>query len=599
MRKFNKTNKETKTTKLSKVSSIKRSIAAVIAAVVMSTTASSIAAPMVFAEQSTSAAVVSTMNTTAAETRIKADQYNGHDIIDGSYKFDGYTIDFKYSDGFFETSAKEYDPHMATMSCTMAYASTTVIKKDYDFSEGPKNIKDTLTQMGFEDLYASEAYTQVPTPDTVACAIGSKTVKTQNGTKKVVSITVRSANYEKEWTSNVTLGKNGEAEGFAEAADQVTKEVNEYLEKHDLTKGAEDGDVVFWLSGFSRGGATANLTAKRLIDQFGNGKVYAYTIEAPQGGVASAELADRDYTCIHNITCKDDPVPYVAPTKWGFKRYGVDHSIYDETWDSENLRQSFFGNNLADNDCFKNVSDDRLAMVKAEIDKVTGDKASSYYPIKDLDTKSIGFHWSYNFPFDIDWWLTIDNSGKCAPSDIINKFMNNLSGNVSRSDYVDTGIQDAARHVMSFLNTNGVHLDDIVKAFDIKGTLIGIAENMLPEYIKQYIQQIWDNISSPWNIPGFLPPVPGIETLIGALKDALNSNQKIHDIFQNYEGGVSQAIDDVLKVAFHGLDGFSSVQELLTFAYGIGSIYQNHCTLQSICWLRTYDSFYPAAQSAK
>ena len=172
MRKFNKTNKETKTTKLSKVSSIKRSIATVIAAVMMTTTASSIAAPMVFAEQSTNAAVVSTMNTTAAETRIKADQYNGHDIIDGSYKFDGYTIDFKYSDGFFETSAKEYDPHMATMSCTMAYASTTVIKKNYDFSEGPKNIKDTLTQMGFEDLYASEAYTQVPTPDTVACAIG-------------------------------------------------------------------------------------------------------------------------------------------------------------------------------------------------------------------------------------------------------------------------------------------------------------------------------------------------------------------------------------------------------------------------------------------
>jgi hypothetical protein len=90
----------------------------------------------------------------------------------------------------------------------------------------------------------------------------------------------------------------------------------------------------------------------------------------------SAELADRDYTCIHNITCKDDPVPYVAPTEWGFKRYGVDHSIYDENWDSENLQKSFFGNNLADNDCFKNVSDDRLAMVKAEIDKVTGSKAS-------------------------------------------------------------------------------------------------------------------------------------------------------------------------------------------------------------------------------
>ena len=597
MRKFNKTNKETKTTKLSKVSSIKRSIATVIAAVMMTTTASSIAAPMVFAEQSTNAAVVSTMNTTAAETRIKADQYNGHDIIDGSYKFDGYTIDFKYSDGFFETSAKEYDPHMATMSCTMAYASTTVIKKDYDFSEGPKNIKDTLTQMGFEDLYASEAYTQVPTPDTVACAIGSKDVKTQNGTKKVVSITVRSANYEKEWASNVTLGKDGEAEGFAKAADQVTKEVNQYLEDHDMTKGAEDGDVVFWLSGFSRGGATANLTAKRLIDQYGDGKVYAYTIEAPQGGVASAERSDRDYTCIHNITCKDDPVPYVAPTEWGFKRYGVDHSIYDENWDSENLQKSFFGNNLADNDCFKNVSDDRLAMVKAEIDKVTGSKASDYYPVASFDSKTIGFHYEFDLtpPF-IHFWFSIDNNGKIAPSDVINSFVHNLSTNVSRSQYVDNGIQDAAEHVMSFINTNGVHLKDITDAISIGDTIWNTIKDSIWDYAWDYAEQIVEN---PLDIPSWIPPVPSIDNLIDGVKAALNENQKIHDIFQNYEGGVSQAIDDLLKVAVHGLDGFSSVDDILTFAYSAGDIYQNHCTLQSICWLRTYDSFYPAAQSAK
>ena len=590
MRKLNK-NKETKTTKnVSKIGKIRKSFAVLVAGVMIGTTASSLAVPMM--ASASTATTVSTMNISKAETNIKADQYNGHDITDGSYKFDGFTIDFKYSDGFFETAAKQYDPHMATMSCTMAYASTTVIKTDYDFSEGPKNIKDVLSQMGFEDLYASEAYTQVPTPDTVACAIGSKNVETNNGTKKIVAITVRSANYEKEWASNVTLGKDGEAEGFAKAADQVTKEVNQYLEDHDMTKGAEDGDVVFWLSGFSRGGATANLTAKRLIDQYGDGKVYAYTIEAPQGGVASAERSDRDYTVIHNITCKDDPVPYVAPTEWGFKRYGVDHSIYDENWDSENLQKSFFGNNLADNDCFKDVSYERLGMVKDEIDKVTGSKASDYYPVASFDSKTIGFHYEFDLtpPF-IHFWFSIDNNGKIAPSNVINSFVHNLSTNVSRSQYVDNGIQDAAEHVMSFINTNGVHLKDITDAISIGDTIWSTIKDSIWDYAVDYAQQI---VEHPLDIPSWLPPVPSADYLIDGLKDALNSNQKIHDIFQNYEGGVSQAIDDLLKVAVHGLDGFSSVDDILTFAYNAGDIYQNHCTLQSICWLRTYDSFYTA-----
>ncbi|MBQ2580642.1 MAG: hypothetical protein II574_03325, partial [Ruminococcus sp.] len=527
MRKLNK-NKETKTTKnVSKIGKIRKSFAVLVAGVMIGTTASSLAVPMM--ASATTASTVSTMNISKAETNIKADQYNGHDITDGSYKFDGYTIDFKYSDGFFETDAKQYDPHMATMSCTMAYASTTVIKKDYDFSEGPKNIKDVLSQMGFEDLYASEAYTQVPTPDTVACAIGSKNVETKNGTKKIVAITVRSANYEKEWASNVTLGKDGEAEGFAKAADQVTKEVNQYLEDHDMTKGAEDGDVVFWLSGFSRGGATANLTAKRLIDQYGDGKVYAYTIEAPQGGVASAERSDRDYTVIHNITCKDDPVPYVAPTEWGFKRYGVDHSIYDENWDSENLQKSFFGNNLADNDCFKDVSYERLGMVKDEIDKVTGSKASDYYPVASFDSKTIGFHYEFDLtpPF-IHFWFSIDNNGKIAPSDVINSFVHNLSTNVSRSQYVDTGIQDAAKHVMSFLNSNGVHLKDITDAIGIGDTIWNTIKDSIWDYALDYAQQI---VLHPLDIPSWLPPIPSADYLIAGLKDALNSNQKIHDIF--------------------------------------------------------------------
>ncbi len=228
--------------------------------------------------------------------QIKADQYNGHDIISGVYQRDGFNIDFKYSDGFFETEPKQYNPHMATMSSNLANASTTV-ENGSDFSQGPKTIKDLLTLMGFEDLYASPAYTQ------------------------------------------------------------------------------------------------------------------------------------------------------------------------------------------------------------------------------------------------------------------------------------------------------GVSIDDVVDAFNLKDTLIGIAKNMLWDYISDYIDQI---ISDPLNIPSWVPHAPDIDYLINALKESLNENQKMQDIFKNYDGGVSKAVDDLLNFAGQGLKGFSSLDEILTFAYSIGDIYKNHATLQSICCLRTFDDWYVA-----
>lgn len=65
-------------------------------------------------------------------------------------------------------------------------------------------------------------------------------------------------------------------------------------------------------------------------------------------------------------------------------------------------------------------------------------------------------------------------------------------------------------------------------------------------------------------------------------------------MFTNYDGGVSAAVDDLLNVAYHGLKGFDSINDILTFSFAIKDICKNHSTLQSVCWLRTYDSWYTA-----
>lgn len=148
--------------------------------------------------------------------------------------------------------------------------------------------------------------------------------------------------YESEWASNCTLGagteaegKDGEAKGFSEAADQVVKEVDYYIKKYELEDEIKAGNVVFWVAGFSRAGATANITSKRLVEKYADGsgsegkgnRVFGYTCEAAKGGTDKAQaLGDSPaYFCIHNMINTADVVPLVAPWQMGFKRYGVDH----------------------------------------------------------------------------------------------------------------------------------------------------------------------------------------------------------------------------------------------------------------------------------
>ena len=124
--------KMTNTTKTRKTSRIKRTVASMLAAVMMMTTAATISA-----SANTQAAI--TMNTTSAATQIARDQYMGHDIIEGAYHRGTESYRFKYSDGFFETDAKEYNTHMATTSMAMTHASVTV-KGNGDYSHGADSI---------------------------------------------------------------------------------------------------------------------------------------------------------------------------------------------------------------------------------------------------------------------------------------------------------------------------------------------------------------------------------------------------------------------------------------------------------------------------
>ena len=548
----------------------KRTVAGSLAAVMMMTTAATISA-----SADTQAAVK--MNTNSAQTQIVREKYMGHDITPGSFSREGTTINFKYSDGFFETDPKMYNPHMATTSAAMTKASVNYATNNGNYKNAADCIKSVLKQEGFGDVFISESYTKKPTADSIACAIGKKQVKlTGEKTKTVVSVTVRSGSYEQEWASNVTLGKSGEAKGFAQAAKQVTGLIEDYIKNNELEADAAQGKVIFWVQGFSRGAAASNLTAKRLIDKYENSAVYAYCFAAPQGGVASEERKDRDYTSIHNVVNIDDIVTYVAPTAMGFKRYGVDHFLNDETFDSTKLRTgNYYKNNISDNDGYAKVTEKRLELVRKFVTKIEGSAKAEHMPYSMYDEK------------------TGHNTNQ-----ILSKLVGNLTRNISREQYASCGLEDAIRRMMKFLNS-GVDKKEIKASVGITSTVLSTVANLYGGKVGfgVRIATATANLLC-FNLAGaitaFIPPkvTVSFDDIADALRTTLNDNEKLCSLLSSYEGGAPKAIDDLIFIAKNGFKGFSDLHELKFFFSNGTDIIRNHSFTQYIAWLESYDSWF-------
>jgi hypothetical protein len=255
-----------------------------------------------------------------------------------------------YTDAFFNNNATVYDQHLATASLGVAMAA---FKRPYDAEdEQAKNIIDLYKSLGFSN-FTTHYPLPAETDDgyTIGYEIGTK--KLAGGTN-LIAIAVRGANYTTEWASNALINDSaadtGEAKGFSNAADQVMEGIQDYIAENNLAS----SNTKFWITGYSRGGAVANLTARRVIDGLdyaSNDNVYAYTFEAPQGAVSTVLKGNADhttwdssfpksdpasYTSIHNLINKEDLVPTVAPGIMGFTRYGIDHYIPGDTSSSDN-----------------------------------------------------------------------------------------------------------------------------------------------------------------------------------------------------------------------------------------------------------------------
>ncbi|WP_407384852.1 hypothetical protein [Ruminococcus sp.] len=237
---------------------------------------------------------------------------------------------FYYSDGYFMGDTNQYNEHLATMSFALAgaagYSNIGGTKSDDSYLDKSNNFRQLMSDIGCKDenIYVNDF--NVIKPSSGSIGVGLATKKLQNGDDLVV-IGVRGMGYESEWVSNMTLGTSGEAQGWSIAAGQVFGELGQFLDRKGIDPKSER--TKFWIAGYSRAGATSNLTAKRIVDNYDkNGThTFAYPLEAPKGGVSSAKVSGNNYNCIHNIVNQNDIVTWVGPGEMGLIRYGVDHYV--------------------------------------------------------------------------------------------------------------------------------------------------------------------------------------------------------------------------------------------------------------------------------
>jgi len=581
---------------------VKKATFVFLAAGIMVTSAPAFAAQAPASTVQTSETKKSSSPISASVITEDKNSYMGCNIIDGTYTADGNVIPFKYTDGFFKATPEKYQPHMATTSMNLTHVSTTV-ESNGDYSHGPDKVIEMVKKMGYTDVIANDAYRKKPTEDSIGFVVARKHIS-ETG-RDVVSITIRSAGYEKEWASNVTLGEIREAKGFGGAADEVVKYVMEkYLSDTQLDKSMKDGKVDFWLQGYSRGGAVANLSARRLMDKCNgsNNRVYAYCIEAPQGGAGDAVTKGVDYTKgIHNVVNSSDLVPYVAPTAMGFQRYGVDHYLSNAIADEKNLQKStWFQNNLADNKD-TTPSAEQLEKVRKQVKEI----------VKDNPSQADG-HMPYtivNKRISPTKRAVEDSNSTESTPQVIMGFVDALvrtsEENVylSRKDYATKGLQEALRTMIATLFTEerfskgimSITGDDAMANLP-KQTLLGgleIKDRSGWKYVPfaKLFELAADskNLSATFNFSARQR-----RTLVDEILRGLRANGKFADMFNSYPGGADKAFSDLTTIGVHFLRGIGETDKYVTVLCNLSGIFKNHTMIQTLAWLRTYDSWYAA-----
>lgn len=231
-------------------------------------------------------------------------------------------VSFFWNDAWFQEDASVYRHDLAAASMALSGAAY--------LGGGDTGVQAALAELGFT---GAQAYNYHPSAEKSGRAAAyvfarKKVPAAGGGSVWLTAIVVRGTGEYMEWASNLNMGSGADHEGFAKARDELLANLEKYLTSAGIS-GAERQTMRYLITGHSRGGAVANLTAASLTAG-GREGVYAYTFAAP---AVSFQAAGEGYENIFNIVSREDLVTRVPLSDWGCGRYGVDlHLPARERW---------------------------------------------------------------------------------------------------------------------------------------------------------------------------------------------------------------------------------------------------------------------------
>lgn len=592
---------------------------------------------LVSGSKPTKTSAVTLATDSGKRTKTTGQTVNGYPVLRGVVEFPATANDkgdregaFYYSDGYFMGDTS-YNNHLATMSANLAmaamYSNVGNDSEPYEYRDKSNNFRQLMSDIGCKDkdIHINDFNVKRPTTSSIGVGIASKKI----GSDTLVIIGVRGAGYEAEWASNVSIDQSGEAGGFSYAAYQVYSELNKYLKN----KGIDGKTAKFWISGYSRAGATSNLVAKRIVDAYDkNGeRTFAYPIEAPKGGLRSEEKTGYNYDCIHNVLNTNDIVPWVAPGEMKFVRYGVDHFVPGNNTSSGSYTPfSNYVDQKADNtisdyevgsSTYKSQKTKMLNQLKALNDDIVYD---DYFHAASINYVTGAAFSRFDFQF-----IDETNDHSYTPENFIPDFFKKFQA--WGFDYNNDSTSSRATSNPTItdgpnIRKNYAGMSIMSSATSSKGStfqeavalLCGIVFTM-PGEQKAQLMNVTDGIVDRIGISNIL----SIYTrYINKNLSAFSNNNTFYDDCETIWKALTELSTEDEAKGYHSLKEYMSEDELdeihtalpallyplLTYigydykyegqdqagtlAYNAGRLIQNHYPEVAVSWIRSYDSYY-------
>lgn len=234
---------------------------------------------------------------------------------------------YRFYNEMFAQNGNIYNPDLALLS---AVASGCANSQDCKFTG---YLNDFLSDLCFEDIeyYNGEKLSDsTETVEKSFFAICHRKIYANNRYYNLIGIITRGT-VSGEWLDNFNVGTGNIHQGFNISAKEVLKALGEYTEKYSFTN---PEDNKFWVCGYSRGAATANIISKYLKSEpyAKKDNIYGYTFGSP-----NVYMGDKETVNVFNIINSGDIIP-IIPYWDMWNRYGTD--IYSENMDRETLKKA-------------------------------------------------------------------------------------------------------------------------------------------------------------------------------------------------------------------------------------------------------------------